>query len=83
MKKNKIFLFGKIIVIFYISVTVILFCIGIGFLLWFPSDENWVITLIMSIPVIPLVIWMLALPGGGYIVKNNVQIEVYPLVGKK
>ena len=83
MKKNKIFLFGKIIVIFYISVTVILFCIGIGFLLWFPSDENWVITLIMSIPVIPLVIWMLALPGGGYIVKNNDQIEVYPLVGKK
>lgn len=72
MKTNRIFLFRKVIVVFYISVAVISFCIGLGFLL-FPGGEGWVITLMMSTPAMALVFWLFAIPAGGYIVKNNDQ----------
>mgnify|MGYP000185057785 CR=1 FL=1 len=83
MKKKKIFLFGKVIVIFYISVAVILFCIGIGFLWWLSGEDNWIATLIVCIPSGLMLILSPLSVIFDYIVRNNDKIEEYSISGKK
>lgn len=83
MKKNRIFLFGMSYVIVFMIISVVAFGVGIGFL-WLPFEGAWVMTLVAcALVIIGILCLLFGFPSGGYIVKNNDQIEVYPLVGKK
>ena len=83
MKKNRIFLFGMSYVIVFMIISVVAFGVGIGFL-WLPFEGAWVMTLVAcALVIIGILCLLFGFPSGGYIVKNNDQIEVYPLIGKK
>ena len=83
MKKNRIFLFSMSYVIVFMIISVVAFGVGIGFL-WLPFEGAWVMTLVAcALVIIGILCLLFGFPSGGYIVKNNDQIEVYPLVGKK
>ena len=83
MKKNRILLFGMSYVIVFMIISVVAFGVGIGFL-WLPFEGAWVMTLVAcALVIIGILCLLFGFPSGGYIVKNNDQIEVYPLIGKK
>ena len=83
MKKNRIFLFGMSYVIVFMIISVVAFGVGIGFL-WLPFEGAWVMTLVAcALVIIGILCLLFGFPSGGYIVKNNDQIEAYSLVGKK